>query len=500
MAPSIEALAAECCVDQPRQLPYVLRRLRAFAGRLLRPDGWLGGSRETAAEPLLTGRDEAYAESTLRKSVRVLAQRGGVAIAERALEAQVAQSVAAAPEGARTYVYTDIFDQVFWSKKPTHAGPIGNRGNRILGATYFGLTFVRAGDGPLLAYHVSWHKPASPLLDALHDVTAVESRLSWLRANAACWIWDRGGAGERTLEWALRLQLPFLTVMPGSVQWTDFQHPRTHTSLGVPVFVRPDAALFDWCCFEGSPIALEIIFPAHPEKGQLSTKALRYKTTAKFGDGELASMDLQYKSRWPNNENAIKDLLPAGFDRNLDRTLALTTSRGIDGKLSRLAERRAKLEGEIAVLAALPPDRSTLAKIRTRERKLLRTEEARGKLITPPDKAARAASGAELFVKVLTMIAFNAIHTMLAHSVDHAVRAMSLTNVRALLLARSVVTVIEGSTLRMYVEPIRDVRERELQQKLIDAANDSQLTLSGHRLLFELQPCATAQKSPRRRK
>lgn len=497
---AIEAIAAECCIEQPRQAPYTLRRLRALTGRLLRRQGWLGAARETGAETLLTGRDEAYAESTLRKSARAMARRGAVSIAERALERQVEQAVAAAPPTARTVAYTDMFDQVFWSKRPTHAGPIGNRGNRVLGATYFGLTFVRTGDGPLLAYHVSWHKPAAPLIDALQHVHATEPRASWLFANVDVWIWDRGGAGEPTLLWAIGLRIPFLTVMQGSVAWTDFEHPHTHTSLGVPVFVRPDAALFDWPCFEGAPVPREIIFPAHPEKGMQSTKALRYKTTATFEESDLRNIAGYYKTRWPNNENAIKDVISVGFDKNLDRTLVVCTSRGTDGKLPRLDERRRNLQAEIQQLEADHQTSATRSKVLTRQKRLARIEETRLKLTKQPDKASRAPSGAELLVKVLTMIAFNAIHLMLARSATEAVRTMSLAKFRALLLARSVVTVIDGPTLRLYVEPIRDVRERELQQKLVDVANNTELILDGRRLFFALQPCARPHKSTRRRK
>ena len=55
------------------------------------------------------------------------------------------------------------------------------------------------------------------------------------------------------------------------------------------------------------------------------------------------------------------------------------------------------------------------------------------------------------------------------------------------------------ASLRLYVEPIRDVRERELQQKLLDVANDARLTIDGRRLLFALQPCIPPRKSGPRR-
>ena len=474
--------------------------MRALTGRLLRRAGWLGAARETGAEPLLTGRKEAYAESTLRKNVRRMARSGAVAIAERALERQVECAVQASPPDAATFMYTDMFDQVFWSKKPSHAGPIGNRGNRILGATYFGMTFARTGDGPVLAYHVSWHKPATPLLDALIDLRATETRAGWLAEYVDVHVWDRGGSGTPTLTWAMEHGVPFLTVMNGSTDWREHSHPRLHTALGVPVFVRPDAKLFGWECFSGAPIPREIIFPAHPEKGTASTKALRYTTTATLDDGQLGTIDQVYKTRWPNNENVIKDLVAVGFDRNLDRTLVLRTSRGTDGKLASLGLKRAQLEARIQELERhSTQDRATRAKIETQREKLERIEQKRIVLTAPPDKASREPSGGELLVKVLTMIVFNALRLLLAQSAHESVRSMSIATVRSLLLSRSVLTVVERDTLRLYVEPIRDVRERELQLKLLDVANSAQLTIDGRRLLFDLQTCLPPRKSGPRR-
>ena len=358
---------------------------------------------------------------------------------------------------------------------------------------------MRAGSGPLLAYHVSWHKPATPLLDGLQETYASAERASWLGANVELYIGDRGGAGSPTLEWAMSQGIPFLTVMPGSMQWTQYQHPRTHTPLGVPVFVRPDASLLGWQCFEGAPVPREIVFPAHPEKGTASTKALRYKSTAALNDADLQALDQLYKTRWPNNENAIKDLLSAGFDRNLDRTLVLSTSRGTDGKLARLGAQRGRVMGEIAELERSPLDRATRSKIATRHKKLDVIRQKSALLEAPPTKSTRAPRGAELLVKVLTMIAFNALRLVLARSTCAAIRVMSIGRVRELLLARSVVTVIEADTLRLHLEPIRDARERELQRQLVDVFNDTGLTLAGRTLSLALQPCARRRDSRRKR-
>lgn len=465
-----------------------------MTGRLLRPTGWLGAARETGAEPLLTGREEAYAESTLRKNARGMAREGAVPIAERALERQVEQAVKASPPDTSTFVYTDMFDQVFWSKRPSHAGPIGNRGNRILGATYFGMTFARAGSGPLLAYHVSWHKPAAPLIDALQDLHATETRAEWLGAKVDVHVWDRGGAGAPTLDWAMKRGVPFLTVMRGSVNWKKFRHPQTHTSLGVPVFVRADPKLSGRSSVQRAPILREIIFPAHPEKGLHCSKALRYKTTAILDEEQLMKLDQVYKTRWPNNENGIKDLVAVGFNRNLDRTLVLSTSRGTDGKRIRLADKRAQLDAEILLLEKTAMSSRVRDKIARRRKRLRRIVKEETVLAAPPDKGTRAPSGAELLVKVFTMIVFNALRLMLAKSAHEAVRSMSIASVRGLLLSRSVLTVMDGVALRLFVAPIRDVRERELQQQLLDVANAAQLSIDDRPLVFALQPCAPPRK------
>jgi hypothetical protein len=120
--------------------------LGALVGRLMSPGGWVGGERRAGAEPLWTGRARPYDESTLRKHARHLARRGATDVLARAVEAQVHKAVAAS--GAKAVAYTDMFDQVYWTKKPAYAAPIGNLGNRLLGATYFGLTFVRPHHGP----------------------------------------------------------------------------------------------------------------------------------------------------------------------------------------------------------------------------------------------------------------------------------------------------------------------------------------------------------------
>ena len=195
--------------------------LGALVGRLMSPGGWVAGERHAGAEPIWTGRARPYEESTLRKHARQLARRGGTDVVAAAVEAQVHEAVAAS--GSRAVAYTDMFDQVLWTKKPAYAAPIGNRGNRLLAATYFGLTFVRPNKGPALAYHVSWHKPASPLQDALEALHSTRRRKTWLSAKIQHHIWDRGGSGLPTLRWAAARRIPYLTVSRGSTLFTRYR-------------------------------------------------------------------------------------------------------------------------------------------------------------------------------------------------------------------------------------------------------------------------------------
>jgi hypothetical protein len=168
-----------------------------LAGRLLHGQEWQNTEANARGEILWTGRATEYAASTVRKSARTLATGGATAM----MNVQVREQVHAACKGTQGPVraYTDMFDQVYWSKKPAHAGPVGRLGNRRLCATYVGMTFVQAGTGPTLGYALSWHKPAAPLQDALSALYDQDpERSAWLLARATTHIWDRGGSGEPT--------------------------------------------------------------------------------------------------------------------------------------------------------------------------------------------------------------------------------------------------------------------------------------------------------------
>lgn len=321
------------------------------------PGGWIAGERHAGAEPIWTGRARPYDESTLRNHARQLARDGGTDSVARTVEAQVHEAVAAC--GTKAIAYTDMFDQVYWTKKPAYAAAIGNLGNRLLAATYFGLTFVRPDGGPTLAYHVSWHKPASPLQDALEALHGETRRVTWMDANLRYHIWDRGGSGTATLCWAAARGIPYVTVSRGSTRLTRNRRvPRVRTRSNLPVFVRRDRKIARGKATRstgsrGRPkdaTPEEVIFPAHPSKGRTSTKALRYRTGRPLTKAALRNLDRLYKTRWPSNENAIKALVAVGFDKNLDRGLTKTASRGVDGELARLAAREQSLLEEVGSL------------------------------------------------------------------------------------------------------------------------------------------------------
>ena len=233
-------------------MELVEAHLDALVGRLMPSGTWETGARHAGAEPIWTGRGRPYDESTLRKRAHEFADHGATERVAQAIEASVGAAVE--ESGAKAVAYTDMFDQVYWTKEPAYAGPIGNRGNRLLAATYFGLTFVRPSGAPALAYSVSWHKPASPLQDALEALHAEPRRSEWLTHHIDLHIWDRGGSGRPTLSWALVHGIPYLTLGKKATRWTRYRGaPRVHTRRRVPVFTRRDvrAARGGCCGFPG---------------------------------------------------------------------------------------------------------------------------------------------------------------------------------------------------------------------------------------------------------
>lgn len=465
--------------DSPSDPALIETHLEALAGRVMAPGGWVTGARHADAETLWTGRSRPYDESTLRKETRALAQQGVTERLARAVETTVEQAVA--ESGAKAVAYTDMYDQVYWTKKPAYAAPIGNLGNRLLGATYFGMTFVRPDNGPALAYHVSWHKPASPLQDGLEALHAAPRRAAWLTATLRLHIWDRGGSGRPTLRWALRRRIPYLTVSKKSTYWTRFRRPpRLRTRFGIPVFARRDRAVT-----KGSPKGStpeEVIFPAHFRKGRASTRALRYRTGARLAKAPMRRLDRLYKTRWPSNENPIKALIAVGFGRNLDRGLTPTTSRGTDGRQARLEARQHVLHDQIEQLQPTAlPQLIRQARPLFRQQRALAKERAKIAAL-PNDKGTRMPTGAELLCKNLMLLMYNVLALLLMRSPLAEVRSMTPWRVYELLLGRPFLACLGKHTTTLWIDFVPTPSERVLQEELVKLLNQRSLSLRGRDL------------------
>lgn len=437
------------------------------------PGGLTASSRYAGAEPLLTGRPRPYDESTLRRSVRALERAGGTEVVARHLNGQVATAVRAS--GVAATAHTDMYDQVYWTKELAHAAPIGGRGNRLLGAVYFGLTFVRVGgdNGPLLAYHVSWHKPASPLSDGVKDLHADPARHIWLTANIRLHTWDRGGNGVPLLQWATDQRIPYLTLANGSVYISAQRgSPAARTTTGIPVFVRRDVRQMVSSREAGVAVPRVVVFPARPDKVD-GKRALRFPTNAALLDEELATVNVTYKVRWPDMENQIKALIAVGFGVNRDRTLKLTTSRGVDGAIERTIEREQKLMDDFND-ATVPP--VTAKKYARAIRAAVKAAKVRAERVElegqPVSKSAREVGHGELLSKTLMLLMYNALAVLLAKSGLSAIRAMTPARVRDLLLGQPALASISGRRMTLWVETIADAEQSVLQGELVRLLNE----------------------------
>ena len=450
----------------------------------------------------------------MRKRARLLAQHGMTDIAARTVEAQVHRAVESS--GAKAFAYTDMMDQVYWTKKPAHSAPIGNRGNRLLAATYFGMTFVQPRNGPALGYCLSWHKPASPLQDALETLHSEKRRATWLSRSIRCHIWDRGGSGLPTLRWAAARRIPYLTVSKGSTRWTRYRRmPRLHIRGKLPVFVRPDRKVAQGIADRGKltrgnsgrrkprrgrlargkssggkpdgSTPEEVIFPAHPQKGRTSTKALRYRTGKPLPKTVLRKLDRVYKTRWPSNENAIKALTAVGFDRNLDRGLTNTTSRGADGALARVEGRAQALNDEMAAFTPTtsPEVMKALGRFYRKESAIAKERARIAEM--PKDKGIRMPTGAETLCKYLMLLMYNTVVLLLAKSPRKEVQAMSLPRVYYLLLGRNMLASLDQKSTTLWIDPVPSTSERVLQQELVRLFNEESLALRGKRLILRLR-------------
>jgi hypothetical protein len=470
--------------NPPGDAARIAMHLGALVGRLMPSCGWVAGERHAGAEPFATGRRRPYDESTLRKMARELARHGGTECVARAVEASVEQAVV--DSGTKAVAYTDIYDQIYWTKKPAYAAPIASRGKRMLAATFFGMTFVGLGIGAPLAYFISWHKPASPLQDALEAVYAEPRRAAWLAASIRLHIWDRGGSKRPTLRWAIARRIPYLTVSNGSTLWTRYRRrPRVHTRFKVPVFVRRDVAVARGC--PKGATAEEVIFPAHPTWGRASTKALRYRTGTPLSADELRHVDRVYKTRWPCNENPIKALIAVGFHRNLDRGLTRTRSRGTDGRWGRLQAREQALRDETKAFHANTSPQTMREPGRLLRKKAACAKERTKLVAIRAAKGARMPTGAELLCKNLMLLVYNRLALLLMRSPNEEVRMMTPARVHEILLGRPLVAATTGEATTLWLDPIPAAPERTLQQELVRLLNEQSLVLRGRRLYLRVR-------------
>ena len=451
------------------------------------PGGLTASTRQAGAEPLVTGRSRPFDESTLRRSLKAMVTLGATAVVERAVEQQIERAVGT-PSERTVLAHTDMVDQPYFTKEPALAGPIGALNQKILACVYFGVTTIRACGGPVLVYHLSWHKPASPLVDAIEDLHASPSRHAWLTAHVRRHTWDRGGNGRRVLRWAYGQQIPYLTVSNGWVYLSSQQAPLAQLVTHQPVFVRRDVRVEPATStpIEQSPRV--VVFPARPAQGTFGARGLRYRTNGALEGDEVLRMDEVYKARWPEAENQFKALKAIGFEVNRDRVLVLATSRGTDGAIQRLEARDDAKQDEIDALCQEPPSARVFAKIETRLKKQENLRDAADALRAQPlTKKVRPPSGLEMLCKYLQVLLCNALALVLALSPIKAVRALTPGLVRELLWGRSATADVTPRGVTLWIDPVTEARQRLQQFELLRLFNDAApLRLHGVRIRLRL--------------
>lgn len=485
----LDSIATAIVSSNARALRHPRRRLDALCGRLLYGP-WTHGPRNSNLETCVCFRDRPFDESSVRRFARALHERGATDVAAQRLASQVHQALRGA---ADVHGYTDMFDQVFWSKTPMHAGPIGARNKKLLAGTWFGMTFVRSGDGPTLGYALSWHKPATPLLDAVQALHDDPVRHRWLCNHIDVHILDRGTQGTAVLDQLVQLGVPYLTPERCSTSWARFRSPSTlRTQQGVAIHVRRDDRVRSTAARRRQSrlgTARRIVFPARPERGEHDRRAIAYRTSARLSDTQIQHLDRVYKARWPNNENAIKALLAVGFGRNLERSKRASPSRGQDTKAQRWRERVARSDQAIGSLMnqrACDVGRAYLKLERVRERRVrsLRRQERTN---AAEQRQVRVAEKGELLCKHLMLLLHNQVQLVLVKSERRSVRAMTLARVRDLMLMRPATASRLGDTLTLTFDPCSSGADRIDQAELVRLFAAEQLTVAGARISMRIR-------------
>lgn len=378
--------------------------------------------------------------------------------------------------------HTDMLDPPYFTKKLAHAAPIGQLGNRLLGCAYFGLTTVALPGGPTLFAHLSWHKPAAPLRDALEDLFDDEARLGWWHEHVRLHIVDRGANGDPVLRWLWSWEVPYLTIGHRGAELWRFHAPTLRNAHALPIVVRPDRRLGG----DAADGPWEVIVPAQPDDPD-ATRGIRFRSSVAFTEAELLSLNALYKSRWPSMENELKALQSQGFGRNRTRRLELVVSRGTDGEVTRLREREARWRGKVRELEAEPLSGKAVGRLIAAAGKV---EQARAKqtavLEAAPLEHARVEGGAERLGKWLHLLVHNAMALALATSPDEEVRVMAPTTVGELLLGQSALTVVETERLTMWADALDVAEDRRRQAALVEVFNNLGLRCRGSAVLIHL--------------
>jgi hypothetical protein len=455
--------------------------LGALVPRVMHPGGWTHAARFAGAEPLLTGRTRIYDESTLRHAANQLDAEGCSARVAHAMWSQVDGAVRAADE--QVLAYTDLFDQPYYTKKLAHAAPIGRLGNRLLAAAYFGLTTVAIPSGPTLFVHLSWHKPAAPLHDALVDLLAEPERLAWWHEHVRFHIWDRGGNGDRTLAMGWDWEIPYLTIGRKRAEMWRFHAATMRSEHGSPLVFRPDLRL-DGTMEDGPWEAIVAARPDDPE----CRRGICFRSAVPLVESDLRTLTVLYKSRWPSMENLIKALLSRGFGRNRTRALERTTSRGVDGAVERLKGRELELRSKVAQLATEPGSAKNLAAVARTIDQITKVRDDQAAAVENATlKHARTVGGAERLSKQLHLLTHNALSLALYGSDGEAVRAMDPNTVFALLLDRPATTCIGDGKLTLWVEAPDALADRRRQEALVEVFNRLALRCRGSVVTIRLR-------------
>lgn len=489
----MQAIAAQVA-SSPREVARTTTILGALTGRLLTRGGLAAASRDAGGETLFTGRSRPYSEAWLRQEAERIELAGGAV----ACSEQVFAQVTTAARGHVVTAFTDMFDQVWWTKLPAHAGPIGRLANRCLAAVYFGVTTVHialaTAPGLTLGLHISAHKPATPLHDAIEDLVDDDERLRWLQ-SVRHFVVDRGGNGRRTLLLMRDARLPYLTMAQRSTELPAVAEATDFTESGLPLQVTPDLAIAgDVAPSADKPGPRRIAFPANPDRGAACEKAIVYLVDATLSTDELRNIDAVYKGRWGGGENVLKALQAVGFGVNRSRRIELACSRGDDGKLARSEERYETLVDTLKSINHRGSTKEARHFDRTRMKigaETLKAQQIRDK---PTTKHVRVVDGTgEMLAKWLMLLLTNALAITLGRSRIPAVRTMTPARLNELLLGRSTVASVSANAITLYLEPIHEYRDREHQRELVRVFDEAALTLTGRTLRLRLRKASGAE-------